>query len=219
MKTPLSTSVVVGMAATLVACVTNPATTGRDISGTTTHHTDWRTVAPSEAVINIVDLKGSSEPRFRLRTEHRIRDNELVQQKIHFDVMTGYIGVEHTTAFFDYASTRHVNDPGSLKAGIDEFYGHPIQDADYEESRRIYSRGARGGWLHVVGGCIFAGIGFLDESNSRLWTEISADEHYDTIVDFRDCSGTRTADDVEAFLDGLKIVPPEYNRTVVGEGR
>ncbi len=208
-----------GMAATLAACVTNPAMTGKDIHGATTHHTEWRTVAPREAIINIADLKGASEPRFRLRTERRVRDKELVQQRIYFDVMTGYIGVEHTTAFFDYASTRYVNDPGSIKDRIDEFYGKTVRDADYEESRRIYSRGTRGGWLHVVRGCIFAGIGFLDESNSRLWTEVSADEHYDTIVDFRDCSRTRTVDDVEAFLNGLKIVPPKYNRAVVGEAR
>ena len=38
------------------------------------------------------------------------------------------------------------------------------------------------------------------------------EEHYDTSVSFRDCSGKRTLDDVAKWLEGAKLVEPPYNR-------
>ena len=220
MKTPLSVSLAIGATAILAACVTNPATTGRDIGGRTMHLAEWRAVEPREAIINIADLKGASEPGFLMRTEQRVRDNALLQQKIRFNGGAGYIHAERTNGLYDYGTTEYFNDPSTAKSQIDKFYGKSIPDTDYKESRKIYSRGKRGGWLYMVRSlssapdrtCVFASIGFLDNPTKNQRT----DERYDTGIIFRDCSGTRTPDDIEAFLNALKIVPPEYNRTVGG---
>ena len=200
----------------LAACVTNTATTGRDNQGRVTHHTEWRNIEPHEAIINIADLKGASEPRFLLRTEQRARDNVIVEQRIRFNGMMGYIYVQQAP-IFNYATTEQFNDPSVFKKKIDEFYGKRARDVDYDESRKIYNHGKRGGWLHVVRdpdrACIFARVGFLEDSGNK--SSVVTDELYDTLVTFRDCSGKRSADDIETFLNGIKIIPPEYNRMLL----
>ena len=57
--------------------------------------------------------------------------------------------------------------------------------------------------------CFLARVGFLGDTNKPT----PVGEYYDTVVRFRDCSGKRSMDDVEAFLNGMKIVEPEYNLT------
>ena len=41
---------------------------------------------------------------------------------------------------------------------------------------------------------------------SRAGKNRSSDEHYDTIVRFRDCSGKRSVEEVKDFLNRLRIV-------------
>lgn len=196
------------------------AAADRTIGGKIVSHTEWRTMKPQEAVINIADLEGFSHSTFFLRTQQRTRDNVIVEQRLRFNGMDGYIWVQRAP-IFDYATTKHFNDQKSAQKKIDRFYGKRIRTVDYEEARRIYRYGTRGGWLHVVRDklrrnapdrtCIFASLGFLDDRANIPST--TADELYDTVINFRDCSGRRTADDVEAFLNDLRIVRPEYNRT------
>ena len=63
--------------------------------------------------------------------------------------------------------------------------------------------------------CLLARVGFLGDTNKPT----SPGEYYDTIVRFRDCSGKRSTDDVEAFLNGMKIVEPEYNLMRLGRSK
>ena len=192
----------------------------RTIDGKVVRHGEWRSMKPKEAVINIADRKDFSHSTFFLRTQQRTRDNAVVEQRLRFNGMAGYIGVQRAR-IFNYAATRYFNDQKAAKKKIDRFYGRQIRTSDYEDARKIYRYGTRGGWLHVVRDkprqnapdrtCIFASLGFLDDRANIPST--MGDELYDTLIDFRDCSGRRTADDVEAFLNDLKIVRPEYNRT------
>ena len=65
-------------------------------------------------------------------------------------------------------------------------------------------RGARTGTS-----CIVSQFGFLTD-----WAKMGhrTDERYDTIINFRDCSGKRSLDQVAEWLEGAKIVEPPYNR-------
>ena len=60
-------------------------------------------------------------------------------------------------------------------------------------------------------GCIIGEMGFLSESNAGLAASRS-EEHYDTSLNIRDCSGKRSFEDVVTWLKGVKIVEPLYNR-------
>ncbi len=121
---------------------------------------------------------------------------------------------------YDLRTTQHVNDPTTAKNRVAKFYKNGNRKFAHEESRKIHAYGEHGGWVHLVRTsdigltCIFAMVGFLSDP-AKPHSHIT-DEHYDTSVDFHDCSADRSLDEVVAFLKGLKIVPPGYNRSVAG---
>ena len=119
------------------------------IDGKIVRHGEWRSMKPKEAVIDIADLKDFSHSTFFLRTQQRTRDNAVVEQRLRFNEAAGYIGIQRAR-IFNYAATRYFDDQKAAKKKIDRFYGKQIRTVDYEEARRIYRYGTRGGWLHVV---------------------------------------------------------------------
>ena len=207
------------VAASAAACVPEGPTAtggsiGRNLIGGPTYRTAWRDIKPYELVVNIVDLEGVTVQRAQQRT----RDNALVHQRATLD--EGAISIEYNIGnFFNVETTLYLNDLATAKAEISKYHKKRNQKFKYDEARRIHAYGDRGGWVSLVRNketgrvCIFARMGFLNDRARASW---SADEHYDTIVRFRDCSGERSLDDVESFLKRLKIVPPEYNRSMAG---
>ncbi len=190
------------------ACQTGIDTSRRDAGGTTMHLSQWKPIEPHELVINIADLDGIeiAEP------QSRIRDNQILNQRARFDG-AGFLSIQHHQVFgFSQHTTRQMNSREDAKADIDRFYKRQNRKIVHGEARKI-SSGGRGGWMTSVDiqdagqTCFLARVGFLGDANKPT----PVGEYYDTLVRFRDCSGKRSMDDVEAFLNGLKIVEPEYN--------
>ena len=209
-------------AASAAACVPEGPTAtggsiGKTIGGVPTYHTAWRSIEPHELMVNIVDLKGATVQR----AEQRNRDNALVHQRAWLDSGLGWLTIEHViVSRFNLQTTQYFNDPTTAKNYVAKFYKNGNRKFAYEESRKIHAYGERGGWVHLVRTpdtgrtCIFAMVAFLSDP-AKLHSHIT-DEIYDTGVRFRYCSADRSLDEVVAFLKGLKIVPPGYNRSVAG---
>ena len=208
--------------AALTACAPEPGprpgggSIGRDVGGPPTYRTAWTAIEPHELLINIADLEEAALSN----AERRGRDNRLVQQRVRLDGGSGRIFLEHSiSGYYNERSTRNANDPASSKKGISRYYGK-IGRFDYEESRKVYTYGERGGWVHRVRNrvtdrtCIFAQVAFLSDQ-AKLHGSVT-DERYDTVVRLRDCSRKRSLNQTEAFLNRMKIVPPEYNRGLRG---
>ena len=85
--------------------------------------------------------------------------------------------------------------------------GYTVHERDLE-SGRIRRHGSRGGPVagatdSLTGAtCVLGVLAFLSNDTKNR----SSDEHYDTIVRFRDCSGKRSVSEVKDFLNGLRIV-------------
>ena len=189
-------------------CQTGIDTSRKDTGGTTMHLSQWKSIQPQELVINIADLDGIviSEP------QSQIRDNRILHQRARFDG-AGTVRIQHHQVFgYSQHVTRQLNDREDAKADVDRFYKRQNQKIVHREARKI-SSGSRGGWLTSVyipdaaQTCFLARVGFLGDTNKPT----PVGEYYDTVVRFRDCSGKRSMDDVEAFLNGMKIVEPKYN--------
>lgn len=205
------------MAVGLAACAPEGGSTGKDIGGTTTWRTAWKSVQAYELVLNIADLEGAKVSK----AEQRSRDNNMVHQRFRFDDGRSWIMIEHVpSGRFNQTTTQYFNDPATSKEKISKFYKARNQEFDYEESRKIYAHWEHGGWVHLARSrdtnqtCIFAMVGFLSDS-SKLRDSIT-DEFYDTGVRFRDCSGDRSLNVAETFLKRMKIVPFGYNRRAAG---
>ena len=192
------------------ACQTGIDTSRKDTGGRTMHMSQWKSIEPHELVINIADLDGIviSEP------QSRIRDNQLLHQRARFDG-AGSLVIQHHPIFgYSQHTTNQLNSREDAKAYIDRYYKGRNQRIVHGEARKI-SSGDRGGWMTSVyvqdaaQTCFLARVGFLGDTNKPT----PVGEYYDTVVRFRDCSGKRSMDDVEAFLNGMKIVEPEYNLT------
>jgi hypothetical protein len=194
------------MSATLAACGPAGKTIGKTTTGQRTYNTEWQRIEPKRVLINIGDL-GNVEVT---RTEERLRDNSIIQQGVNFAGF-GRIYVEHLTGPYSVYNTgvtdRH-NDASKL---VSRYYKsksrYDIQTADPEKGR-IRKFGDRGGWVgsatEIGTGktCIVGRVAFL----SRATKNRAADERYDTVVQFRDCSGRRSLEEVKEFLKGVRIV-------------
>ena len=192
------------------ACQTGIDTSRKDSGGTTMHLSQWKSIKPHELVINIADLDGIViyEP------QSQIRDNQILHQRARFDG-AGTLRIQHHQVYgYSQHVTRQLNNREDAKADVDRYYKSQNRKIVHVEARKI-SSGDRGGWLTSVDiqdagqTCFLARVGFLGDTNKPT----PPGEHYDTVVRFRDCSGKRSMDVVEAFLNGMKIVEPEYNRS------
>ena len=195
------------------ACQTGIDTSQRDSGGTTMHLSQWKPIKPHELVINVADLEGIeiSNP------ESRIRDNRILQQRATFDGATGFLRIHHhQVAGYNQHVTRRMNSRENAKTEVNKYFKGQKKKIVHGEARKISSSG-RGGWLMSVDvqdigkTCFLATVGFLGDTNKIA----PVGEHYDTIVRFLDCSGKRSMGDVEHFLNGMKIVEPQYNRILL----
>ena len=183
----------------------------RDVSGTVMDLAEWREIKPREVVVNIVDL----EHVRATRAQERARDNRGIQQRVWFNGVDGYIWIEHfPVARFNEHVTRRLQDPSYSEKLVANFYRKRDLRYDLQESRRIHSPYGRSGWVRQArrrqtgDTCDFASVGFLSDASKQP----AGAETYDTILYFRDCSGEGSLDDLAAWFEDVKIVPPEYNR-------
>ena len=183
----------------------------RDSSGTVMDLSKWHAISPHEFMLNIADLPDAV---FTI-AQRRVRDNRLTHERVRIG-KTGAVLVEHF-----HSGTYSENAVGSFQSGefarrFAEGYWKRRGDAfSVDASRRIYRFGERGGMVLSTRGqrsgtvCIVSRLAFLsDEAKSAEFTH----EVYDTAVFFRDCAAGRTLGDVAAWLEGVKIVEPPYNR-------
>ncbi len=195
------------LSAALAACgPQGKVTVGKTTGGARTYFSEWKDIGPSKLRINVADL-----PKAIINvTEQRVRDNRILHQRVYFDG-NGYLLMQHMlgpNALFFLRVTTDTNDFSIVADEFKDWIGSKTDIAEANK-KRIYNRGTRGGWLTAVPksfyrDCILARVGFL----SRPEKNTTSDEHYDTIVWFRDCSGKRSRAEVERFLKGLKIVSP-----------
>ena len=64
--------------------------------------------------------------------------------------------------------------------------------------------------------CLIDGMVLLSASK-RMGFKTA--QSYDTGVSYRDCTGECSLDDVATWLEGAKVVPPDYNRKLLGDDR
>ena len=194
------------MTAMLAACgPQGKVTVGKTHGGARTYFSEWRDIGPSELRINIAEL-----PKAIMNvTEQSIRDNRILHQRVYFDSV-GYFLMQHmlgANALFMLRVTKDANDFAKFAEEFKSWIGARTNEAAANK-KRIYVRGVRGGWLTTVKtesiyrDCILARVGFLSKPEKNY----TADEHYDTVVWFRDCSGKRSVEEVESFLSRLEIV-------------
>ena len=188
----------------------NIDTSQRAISGKVMHLTEWKSIQPHELVVNISDLEGVSI----LRAQQQVRDNQIIKQRAWLGLSDGHdhdLDIQYGvgTWLFKFSETKRLNSEEKFKETVSKYYMKQNLKVIHEETRKVYRHGDRGGWLSSVRTsgpaqyCILARIGFLSDSTKFL----PVGELYDTIVLFRDCSRKRSLDDIEAFLNGMKIIP------------
>ena len=208
--------VAAAVAAGVVACAPpEGVTTGADAGGRTMHLTGWQDIDPWELRINIADMDGMAGTVYGAQTQ--TRDNSVIHQRARF--YRGYLGIQHNhgpEAAYDERTTRNLNAEANLKENIREYFNG--QKIEYEDSAHIRVRGERGGWTHLVRDpnaegrtCIFGHVGFLMPAKRSIWTQ----EAYDVVVTLRDCSQKRSFSHVVDFLTNMKVVEPEYNRSLM----
>ncbi len=188
-----------------------------DESGTVMHVTTWHDIPARELVINIVDL-----PDVKVaRVQQRSRDNRAIHQWAGFDTPHGWLRIQY---FADpgYTLGEHAGeatrDGTRAKRWAKHYWAAGAEPFDYEEERKIYAFGERGGWAYMTRGrhasrrCILAAVAFLSDGSKGSSATF---EVYDTGVIFRDCSGKRTLDETAEWLGSLKIVSPDYTPPTV----
>ena len=207
-----------GLALMLLAagCVTieigDPVTKGKAVGGKTIHYGEWKAKKPRDIMINLVDFE-KHPPLDRVTVEERIRDNQITNQRVHFDGGQSVISMEHVWSYFDPARDRDIllGLEGNRTFLSKSFERDRIT---WEESKKVYRYGRRGGWIHHarIGPktCILGHIGLLS-TGKDLPSGVSGDV-YDTSIRLRDCSGKRLLKDYEKFFNGVKLVPQGYNR-------
>ncbi len=195
------------LSAALAACgPQGKVTQGQTSVGSRTYLTKWQEIEPAKLVVNFSDLDGAEITW----AEQRIRDNHVVHQRVDFDAR-GRLTVEYLSgpnSIFTTRVTERFNDVAKALADMKHFLrGYTVHEHDLE-SGRIRRHGSRGGLVasarhSTTGGtCVLGVLAFLGTATKNR----SLDEHYDTIVRFRDCSGKRSVSEVKNFLNGLRIV-------------
>lgn len=197
-------------------CVTieigDPVTKGKAVGGKTIHYGEWKAKKSRDIMINLVDFE-KHPPLDRVTVEERIRDNQITNQRVHFDGGQSVISMEHVWSYFDPARDRDIllGLEGNRTFLSKSFERDRIT---WEESKKVYRYGRRGGWIHHarIGPktCILGHIGLLS-TGKDLPSSVSGDV-YDTSIRLRDCSGKRLLKDYEKFFNGVKLVPQGYNR-------
>ncbi len=184
----------------------------RDSSGAVMDLSAWHSMPTHAFMLNIVDLPGAEFTRAQRRT----RNKGIPHERIWFDTGRGWMFVEHLLVgvYHGYVTDR-LRSRDYADSLLGRFGRSRGEAFEAEERRKIYSYGERAGWVYAVRGrhtgeaCILARFGLLSD-----WAKIGqrTDEHYDTAVSFRDCSGKRSLDDVANWVESAKLVEPVYNR-------
>ena len=191
----------------------------RDTGGTTISLSNWQAIEPEELVVNVGDLKGATI----WDAEYRVRDNHIWHQRAMLG-LGGFVSISHipsSRVVYNRQVTLRVNDLDYLKQRIERSYSKRGKFVTFEESKKIYRFGRRGGWLirayHADArrNCWMGRIGFISEPHKGD----GLSEKYDTLFEFRDCTGERSMEEMEAFLHGMKIVDSDYNRSAFERGR
>ena len=206
-----------GLALMLLAigCVTieigDPVTKGEAVGGKTIHYGEWKIKKPRDIMINLVDFE-KHPPLDRVTVKERIRDNQITNQRVHFDGGQSVISMEHTWGYFDPAWNKDVLELEGNKTFLSKSFER--DRITWEESKKVYRYGRRGGWIHHarIGPktCILGQVDLLS-TGKDLPSGVSGDV-YDTSIRLRDCSGKRLLKDYEKFFNGVKLVPQGYNR-------
>ena len=175
----------------------------------TSQYSEWKEIPPEEIVVNLFDLKGIRVAQ----TQSRMQNNAVVNQRS--QLLRGFIDIQHTPAnVFNIPASDTIRDADLLKGQFHRLVDPPGLSFELKESRQLYAFNERGGWLHsfeaTTGGstCFIGRTGFLSEPGKN-W---DAGERYDTFMLLLDCSGERSIDQTEAWLRGMSIVSPGYNR-------
>ena len=191
------------LTAMLVGCGPTGKTIGKTTTGQRTYNSEWREIDPSRMLIDFGKLDGAAVTR----TEERIRDNSIIQQRVYFKG-PGFVYLEHLAGASAVYSLRVTDRHNNMSKLADKYLSRfNIQEADIEKGR-IRKYGSRGGWVGRAtekgtgADCIASRVAFLSRADKNR----GADERYDTVVSFRDCSGERSLEEVREFLNGLRIV-------------
>ena len=194
------------MTVVLAGCGPAGKTVGKTTVGTRTFNTEWKSIPTSRLLINFGDLGSASVTR----TEERIRDNSIVHQRVRFDG-GGSLFLEHLSGpnsiYTTGVTDRHNSISKVVSAIESHFRTDVVREPDMEQGR-IRRYGSRGGWVGRAteqgtgADCVVARMAFLSRATKNRGT----DERYDTVVEFRDCSGKRTLEDVKKFLTNVRIV-------------
>ena len=184
----------------------------RDSGGTEMDLSVWHEIKPHEFLLNIVDL-----PNVDLhRAQRRVRDKRAEQYRTKFDSGKGFMFVEHfLSARYTENSSEAFRAGESTRKTAEGFWKRAKESFEIEDKRKVYAFSERGGWVYATRGrtngrrCILARMGFLSDPAKAAQ---STYEVYDSGISYRDCSGKRTLDDVVTWLNGAKIVEPNYNR-------
>ena len=213
---PLGTVVAVSALAALIAAYGPPALAQdnrpRDSSGAVMDLSKWHSMPTHEFMLNIVDLPGAEFTH----AERRVRNKAVPHERAWFDGRRGFLFVEHAfvRVYRSYVTDR-LKSREYADGLLDRWGQRRGQVFEAVERRKIYRYGERAGWVYAVRGkrtgesCIVSRFGFLSD-----WAKMGhlTDERYDTTVNYRDCSGKRSFDDVVTWVNGAKIVEPPYNR-------
>lgn len=198
--------------AAALAGLTLPALIERnagEATAQTFQHSESKEIPPEDIVINLSDLKGIHV----FRANSRMQNKEVVNQRFHF--LRGLVDIQYAPiGAFNQTATASVQQPDEVEDRIHRLFKVPRDDVRLVESRTLYAFNERGGWLHAfrIGeathACFLSDAAFLSEPGKN-W---DAAERYDTLVLLLDCSGERSIDETEAWLKGMSIVSPGYNR-------
>jgi len=187
----------------LAGCGPAGKTIGKTTTGQRTYNTEWREIDPGRVLIDFGKLDGAAVTR----TEERTRDNAIVQQRVYFDGR-GFVYLEHLLGAFAVYNIQVTDRHNDMSKLADKYLSRfNIPAADMEKGR-IRKYGSRGGWVGRAtekgtgADCIVSRVAFLSRADKNR----GADERYDTVVSFSDCSGERSLEEVREFLNGLRIV-------------
>lgn len=214
----LAAVVAIALLFLMPACVTDGNTTVlRTDSGQKVRSNEWRDMKPQDFMINVADLQKFPSLE-EVTADRRIRDNAMTRHRVRLDKRQATIVVDHLpVSWFSTASTSKLMKSEDAKRDLTKWWvkSYERDAVVWEDSTKVFRNGSRGGWGYKVKigprklSCILASLGFLSKN---LPSHVPSGTTYDTIVFVRDCSGNRVLKDYVAFFEGVKLVPPEYNR-------
>lgn len=200
-------------------CATSDRVTlkSKNPSGGTSYYDEWKAKEPRDILINLVDLE-KHPPFVQVTVKERMRNNRIKRQRVRFDGGQSRIIVDHQISgyFNPNENDKYLFTLESARAFLSK---HWLKSSErdrivWEESKKIYRYGRRGGWIHRarIGPktCILGFVALLSRAKGAPSTY--SGDIYDTGIFPRDCSGKRLLKDYEKFFNGVKLVPQGYNR-------